>query len=175
MQKDQIKDFVKQLIDAGFTTGGPMCQCSEDDIKETEKRFNVRLPAVYKNFLRLIGRNSGNFLQDGSWHYPFEFCLPGAMDLLEENESSFKMPDGAFVFIYRSNFFMYFQTGGSDDPPVYIFLDGKKEPELFFDSFTDWFKTVVEGEIANHREAAQLYKEGIDSRYQEDTNEPTVP
>lgn len=170
MPNSQMQSIAKQIVEAGFTVSRPMIPCTEDDVLELEHRFDVKLPMAYKNFLLLMGRQAGDFLNDASWRYPLKSTLPGALSLLADNASTFELPPKAFVFLYRDNFFLFFDTEAGEDPPVSIFTDGSKEPELFFTSFSEWLRLCVKGELAIREECAELEKESIDRSPQVNPN-----
>lgn len=173
MSNNQFKELVKRIIEAGDPSLGVIRPCDEKEIREIEERFEVKLPAAYKNFLRLLGKRGGIFLCDGLWQYPLDLTLPGALTLLEESESTWEIPQGVFVFYSCDYHFAFFEIGVSDDPPVQIYMLGKKEPEPepYFDSFSSWFKTKAEEDLAAVANLVRIHKENVDRLYQEDVSE----
>jgi len=169
MHIDEMKKLAQDLVDAGFAKSHPLSPCSEQDITELEQRFAVVLPESYRNFLRVMGRNGGDFLNDGIWEYPLEMVPEGANSLLTENEATFQLLPADFVYLCRDNFFLFFDTNAGDDPAVYIFKDGAREPQRFFESFSEWLTVCIRGEIAIRVESLQLEQKRLDR------SSPTTP
>ncbi|HEY9731158.1 MAG TPA: SMI1/KNR4 family protein [Drouetiella sp.] len=154
---DLYKALVKQLMDANYIADqNQVVPCTDEDIVELERRFRVSLPSEYKSFLKVMGREAGDFLNDGGWRYPLNWIVRGVTCLLEDNQSSFRLSATEFAFLHRDNFFLYFDTVSGDDPPVRIFMDGEKQPRDFFPSFSKWLTVVVEGEVAISNESNRL-------------------
>lgn len=149
MQSKSPEELAKILVDAGFTASKPIIGCTDSDIEELEQRYNVKLPAAYTKFLKVMGRQAGNFLDDGSWLYPLRNARQDALDHIAAEDSDYILPSTEFVFITRDNFFLSFDTKSGDDPPVRIFEDGDQEPRQFFDSFSAWLTTCVEHDARN--------------------------
>ena len=170
MENKSPSELAQMLIEAGFAKTGPFVGCSIEDLSELEKRFSVTLPRAYKEFMIVMGQESGNFLLDGSWHYPLEWNQSTAEGMLQENDSDFVLEKDTFVFMARDNFFIFFYTNAGDDPPVYIFEDGAKQPRKFFGSFSEWL-TVCVTEDVRSRTKNELAKQ---ERTRSDDG-PTVP
>ncbi|MBS1956805.1 MAG: glycerate kinase [Cyanobacteria bacterium SZAS-4] len=154
-----MQALLDDLIANGYAAEDerPMMACSEEDISELEQRFQVKLPRTYKEFLSTMGRGCGDFLTDSSWMYPLELALNGAKSLISEFETTFELLPTDFVFLYRDNFTLWFDTtDGGDDPPVFIFIESDPKPEKFFNSFSNWLTCVIEGEIRNRQERTRL-------------------
>lgn len=90
-------ELAQMLIQAGFAKENPISGCSKEEIAELEMRFSVTLPQAYKEFMLVMGRESGSFLLDGTWHYPLEWNQSSAEGMLQENDSAFVLEKNAFV------------------------------------------------------------------------------
>lgn len=160
MQIKPPEALAQMLIDEGFTAAAPIEGCTEADIVNLEKHFKIVLPQVYKNFLRVMGRQAGDFLSDGTWHYDdLEWVRDRANERVTDDteDNSFKFAKSDFVFLSRlGDFFLYFNTEDGVDPAVFILEDGKNQPRRFFDSFSEWLTVCVTSDVLNRRKNKQL-------------------
>lgn len=68
-----------------------------------------------------------------------------AEELLEADVADFRLSESDFVFAHHQGYqFMYFSTGGSDDPPVYYYMEGTRSPQKKYDSFSEFLLKAAE-------------------------------
>ncbi|MEP7284747.1 MAG: SMI1/KNR4 family protein [Chloroflexota bacterium] len=105
--------------------------CSPQEINEMKARQGVNyLPDLYVEYLLVLGKEAGNLDVGSSCFYPTLLELKGsAVNLLEENEFPFLLPDDAFVFFMHQGYqFLYFLTKDKlEDPPVFYYIE---DPDL---------------------------------------------
>ena len=91
--------------------------CSEEEIPEIEQSAEFTLPKAYKDFMRIAGEKSGQFLRDCEFHYPIvirtnqrckEFCA-----------KFITLPNPCFFFLDYIGVTELFFSNEGDDPPVY--------------------------------------------------------
>lgn len=119
--------------------------CSDADIAELESKFGVRFPTPYRRFLSRFGRddNASSSLRGSDYYVPVLFDLrSGAEELLMECGSPFALHPQDFVFLMHQGYqFFYFRADGtSDDPPVFYYFEGWKQPVQKFNAISDWLK-----------------------------------
>jgi hypothetical protein len=113
--------------------------CSAFEVEELERNAGLPLPAAYRAYLLIAGRQPPS-----AWvgtdctvsHLPE---LRGwAEDLLREGGQP-SLPPDAFVFLMHQGYqFMYFLADGcSDDPPVFYYLEGEPQVVRKFERFSD--------------------------------------
>ncbi len=90
--------------------------CTDEEIHEIEHSAGFPLPKAYKDFMRIAGKKSGEFLSDCEIHYP---------QVIRTNNYSkerigkyFTFPDPCFVFSSYLGDVIFFCDEG-DDPPIY--------------------------------------------------------
>jgi len=95
-------------------------------IESIEKRFKTALPAVYKEFLYLMGRGAGSFMEGSSVFTDELFDLKKwAEELVIENNIK-PLPESAFVFWMHQGYqAAYFKLSDGDDPPIYFYSEGE--------------------------------------------------
>jgi hypothetical protein len=103
--------------------------CSEQEIEEIMRAQNVAaLPSVYLDFLRIMGKGAGEFMQELEIFYPDVVSIKDYVlkEIVNNQRTNFKLPDTAFVFMMNQGYeFLYFDTNNVDgDPPVYHYIEG---------------------------------------------------
>lgn len=90
-----------------------------------QERFNCQFPAVYQQFLSLMGNGAGNYMKGSSVFSDEIVSLKtGTIELIKEHALQ-PLPANAFVFWMHQGYqAAYFLLNGSDDPPVYYFSEG---------------------------------------------------
>jgi SMI1 / KNR4 family (SUKH-1) len=119
--------------------------CTRRQIGEIEARLGVQLPNSYRRFLSRFGRDTDACAAlRGS-----DCCFSRLLDLrtwadqlLRESSAPFALHSQDFVFLMHQGYQFYFfrADGLSDDPPVFYFFEGWKQPEQKFSTITDWLK-----------------------------------
>jgi hypothetical protein len=147
--KEAVAAAVERIREGGLAGERPLEGLGEVEIREVSRRQGVELPAVYAQFLTRLGRSAGDFLRGSDFLYPRLLTLKDSgRHLLEEDEVDFVLGDEHFVFLMHQGYqFLYFDTTESEDPPVYLYLEGEGEPSKVADSFSAWLETAVKGEI----------------------------
>jgi hypothetical protein len=125
-----IESFIERLRSSTLCKTGWVQGCSESEISELEKHFNLHLPLTYKVFLRAVGRGAGKFMQGTDAFYEHLFFIRSALEeVLENNGLSKYLPIDAFVFASHQGYiFYFFETARHlEDPPVFGYMDGGSE------------------------------------------------
>lgn len=124
--------------------------CSDRDINKLESKYNIKLPAVYKDFLIEMGRGADEFMLGSSYSYEKLFSMQdSAKELLEENNFR-QLPLNSFVFWMHQGYqFAFFLLDDGDDPPIYHFDEvtsdtSNNEFVLLAQSFTKFLNIELE-------------------------------
>lgn len=147
---DRVSAAVERIREGGLAREGSLAGLREEEIREVARRQGVaRLPAAYGRFLSRLGRSAGDFLRGSDVLYPDLLPLKDyARQLLEEDEADLVLGPEHFVFLMHQGYqFLYFDAAESEDPAVYLYLEGEGEPSQVAGSFTAWLATAVEEEI----------------------------
>lgn len=117
-----------------------------DEITLLEKKFNVKLPLAYKQFLLSSGRKTG-FLLNG-YYIEYPLLMDNKEDAIyelnfDDRKKADRKPeikDSYFFFAQWEgyNFFFFDCSIKEDDPPVFLF-DTEKITK-YKDSFTDFLR-----------------------------------
>lgn len=120
--------------------------CSEPEIDSLERELGFTFPTVYRRFLRLVGRESGEFMDGSVFHGPQLVRLQAAArELLSETSAAWTLEPSDFVFLMHEGYeFLFFRADDSDDPPVYFYLEHDPAPRRFAPSFSEWLSAAVE-------------------------------
>ena len=120
-------EIVEKVIEMRLATPTELIGCTAEEIEEIKAHQNVkRLPEVYLEFLRKMGKEAGRFL-DVDFFYPGLLKMKlEAQEILQDTAPSQQLPDDAFVLYAHHGYeFIYFLTETAlDDPPIYHYLEG---------------------------------------------------
>lgn len=150
-----VKTAKSKLLEGGLARQDSFKGCTEEEIESLERRFGLRLPQCYRDFLAVMGRAAGDFLVGTDYSFPklLEF-RKDAEELLRTSQSDFKLTPTAFVFMLHQGYtFLFLDCDDDpDDPPVFMFTEAEKELRKVSDSFSAWLLTAVQEDIAACRE-----------------------
>lgn len=138
-----ISKTVKKLNSLGKYYEG----CSEAEVDAIMKSQNVKsLPPIYLDFLKTMGKGaSGLFVGTDVYFQYLPNLKEGAIQLLAEDESKFKLPENAFVFLMHQGYqFMYFLSGNSDDPEVFHYMELEGQPTTKYKSLSEFFEKNID-------------------------------
>jgi hypothetical protein len=124
--------------------------CSDKDLADIEEAFEVKLPAVYRALMKMLGRGAGDLWNNCSYQYPqvVDYLRDNAEQYLEANNQSFRLGPTDYVFMdHQGCEFFYFDTTKGDDPPVYKFGDRQVEPVKIDDTLSHFLKLEVDLEV----------------------------
>jgi hypothetical protein len=149
MVQDKLDLLVHRIIESGLATQDELIGCSEEEIAEFEANHHVALPAFYRGFLMRMGRRAGAFFRGTDILLRRDGYRQWALELLADNNYPFKLPDDAFVFFLHQGYVMgYFICDGSDDPPVFIYSEGRDTtPKRVADHLSDYFLKAADDSI----------------------------
>jgi hypothetical protein len=147
-----VERAVTRLIAAGLAEPAMIRGCPEEEIARLEEGLGVALPAVYRQFLRRMGRSAARFLTGTD----FLFADLGGLRLqaqqsLHETKAGFRLKDTDFVFAAHQGYeFLFFDAQESDDPAVWHYEEGDSAPQKVFGRFSEWLDGCVSDEIDAH-------------------------
>ena len=98
--------------------------CSQAEVARLESHFAIQLPAAYREFLKRMGNGAGEFLSSDHWRFKFDDLFELARS--DDYEELCELPENYFVFAERAGcaWVFFVADGKSDDPPVFLFVDG---------------------------------------------------
>ena len=133
------------LVQSGLVAPEEVVGCSEEELRDIIAKAGGFLPSTYVDFLSVMGKSCGKFLQGTDTFFRHIPKLQSFADeLLAENESSFVLPDGAFVFYVHQGYeFGYFLLDGVDDPKVFQFVEGDEASKLTWPSLSGYFSELI--------------------------------
>jgi hypothetical protein len=142
-----IKAYVNKLMEIDGIQLDDFEGCTEKDIQDLMESQNIsRLPKIYVEFLRHLGKKTGkNFLIGEDILCPhLEGIREGFDWLLEKYKIDWEIPENIFVFWTHQDYqFYYFHVDEGDDPTVYIITYAMKSPEKVFDHLSQLFEDLL--------------------------------
>ncbi|BBH22960.1 hypothetical protein Back11_43050 [Paenibacillus baekrokdamisoli] len=132
---------------------------TEIEVEHCEKIIGSPFPYQYREFLLSIGQNAGMLFQGTDILFRNAENLlelrKEAENLMDENQESFNLPTGAFVFSMHQGYeFNFFVITEGNDPPVYQYVEGDGPPVLVWDSFSTFLRKSINS-------CSQAVKDGI--------------
>ena len=100
-----VETAKNKLLEGGLARSDSFRGCTAGEIESLERRFSLRLPQCYRDFLAIMGRAAGEFLVGTDYSFPkmFEF-RKDAEEILRTSHSDFKLPSTAFVFMFHQGY-----------------------------------------------------------------------
>jgi SMI1 / KNR4 family (SUKH-1) len=144
-----MQQLALQIESGGLARPAEIAGCTQEEVSSLEKRFGIVLPEIYRDWLRVMGRGAGHYLEGSDAFYPGLLELRDAAgELLRENGQPFSLAQDAFVFLMHQGYqFLYFRTEPLDpDPPVILYLEGES-PEQKWEHVSDYFKQVLDDHL----------------------------
>jgi hypothetical protein len=143
---DIAYEFRRRLT--ALPDSGDLEGASEEEIRELEKYAGGKLPSVYKQLLKKLGRSAGELFRgsDYSVRQPFHLRLKEhAEELLKRSKAPFVLPRTAFVFLMSQGYqFSFFHLDQGDDPEVYHYLEGEPTPRQMDATLSGYLLRCIE-------------------------------
>jgi hypothetical protein len=147
---DFIDKIAREIVGGGLSSEREISGCTDAEIRNLEKHFDLKLPEIYRDFLRKMGRGAGLFLRGTDAFYNSLFGNREAMEVvLELDDCPFSISKEAFVFSNHQGYvFHFFDTSdGSVDPRVYGYLEGTLKTQVIDESFSAFLRGSVLEEV----------------------------
>ena len=143
--KNWVDNLADRFIETGIATSEKIVGCSDEELLEVEKFYNLKLPEAYKDYMRRFGKASGDFLRECGIYYHDLSENREAAETLLDNNTDFKLKPSEFVFItrYGCQFWSFPTEDGNPNPPVYRYTEDSPEPILLADSFKSAIEMVA--------------------------------
>jgi hypothetical protein len=146
---NEVERYFSRLSTEGFINSENLSGCTEEDVLSLAEIQEVdTVPAVYREFLRLAGRDSGGLLRGSNHTLDDLRKIKGdARELLVEDGQPTGILDGALVFLMHQGYVFYYFEGpslGEPDPPVMIYEEAEGPPRRAAASFTEYLGMVEE-------------------------------
>jgi hypothetical protein len=139
MKRNYISFLEEHLNKLGAIDG-----LSDLEIHNIEKNFNVTLPTSYKQFLKLLGKNSGNLLNsylmtEDRFQWNRESAIEASFDEIDDVKVEV-LDNYFFIGQWQGyNFFYLDCLIDNDNPPVYVLTDSPEVYE-YKSSFTEFLR-----------------------------------
>ena len=146
---DLITAAIARLTDAGLVQADQLKGCAQADIETIQAKYDLKLPATYRDFLTFMGRSAGKFLMGTDYLFPDVLTLREQADrLLRECEVKATLGKEDFVFAAHQGYqFLFFNSRSSPDPEIFLYEEGEADFRSVADSFSKWFADCVQDEI----------------------------
>ena len=123
----------------GIATG----PATEDEIDSFEAAFGHRLPASYRAYLRVCGTHPPKHLvgSDCVLGHVFDNNV-AAVEIFAENELEKPTAPMVTFMMHQGYFLEYFLIDGTDDPPVYSYMEGDDCIQQSAGRFSEWVASI---------------------------------
>lgn len=120
----------------------------EEEIRDLETELGIRLPEVYRRFLRAMGHSAGPLFVGSDYSLSQRHRLrlrKSAERVIERTGTDWQLPDDAFVFLMHHGYqFLFFRLREGDDPPVYRFSDADDAAVCIAPSMSEFLRSRME-------------------------------
>lgn len=158
MTPTAVSDLIIQIIKSEWAQEDDIVGCDDNEILVLEQTRKVKLPQVYKQFLKAMGHGAGTFEDNGLWTIrELGQAMSHSEDYIESLETPFRLSPSHFVFLKRGfgqePEVYFFDTASGDDPPIYHFAHNEMDdgeaptatlPTIIAPSFTQWLIDYAE-------------------------------
>ena len=121
--------------------------CEETDIEALEAQVGLRLPDAHRQYLRLMGRESGRILWGcGALIDELPTTQRLARVLMRQHGHEAAIPPGAFFIVFNGYHALLFECDGNPDPPVRSYLEGEPDAAQLprtFARFSDFLLSML--------------------------------
>jgi hypothetical protein len=151
------------MVSSGVVAPTELEGCTAAEIRRVERKYGIRLPATYRRFLEVMGRNSGRLFTHDWVEAGYPDILKARAQLQEtlaETGAKFELPSDALVILARDGEqFNYIRCDRPDDSAVWAIDLGalRVRPRHFRTSVLGWLRAWA-------REAAEAVASGWDER-----------
>ena len=107
-----VDDIQQQMVGGRFASADSIVGCTEDEIQALEKKYDIRLPSIYRAFLGRMGHRAGDFLVGTNWtHRDLSDLRSAGEELIGEAATAYRLPADAFVFAMHQGYsFLFFAS-----------------------------------------------------------------
>lgn len=140
-----MNDVIGRFLEHYRAIGLDGMPCSDAEVDRVEREAGVPLPAAYKAYLLIAGREPPSaWVGSDCTIHDLPQLFDWAQHLLAENQQP-PLPRQAFVFIMHQGYqFKYFVADdSSDDPPVFHYFEGEPKIVQQFERLTDLLAVVA--------------------------------
>lgn len=131
----------------------PIAGCSAADVRKIENGYKLELPAKYKEFLHVIGRECPYLFDECLAHYPYMFWFRKSAKS-DFADAGVRLGAKRFAFCEREGQYLFFDAGNTDDPRVFnMEFDHVVDTEM---SFSEWLQLTVSDRINELLECKDL-------------------
>lgn len=148
---DKIRLIIDKLIASGYVNRDDIWGCTLEEVNELEKRLNINLPSIFREFLLHMGKRIAGMFEGEAFFYNSIMILTEQfrpkVERVDDDGSFIYLPLDALVF-YAHDVTIYafvYTQDELDDPPVYYIGDFNNfQPEKFHEHFSDYLLMVAE-------------------------------
>lgn len=135
----------KKLIEILKNRGYKLKGLDAEKISGIEAYFSISFPVDYFLFLKEMGLDGGGFLKGSDCFYDRIYDLRSyAEELLEEDNSNFKLKKEDFVFYSHQGYIFAFFDSSQENPPIYYYVEGALEPSIKHPSFASFLEENIQ-------------------------------
>ncbi|WHI45932.1 SMI1/KNR4 family protein [Microbulbifer sp. TRSA001] len=110
-------------------------------LRNLEKKYDIVLPRKYVEWYKHGGHKVKSLIGTDVDFPRLSELQVWAQELLEEDNSNFKLPQKSFVFLMHQGYqFMYFVCDGNENPAVWHYYEGNLEPAVKWRSFSEYMR-----------------------------------
>jgi hypothetical protein len=141
------EEIKRRLLALPSGKSADLAGVSDEEISDLERYAGGRLPLVYKQFLRHLGRSAGELFRgtDHSFRQRDLRWKLEAEEIIARSQAPFLLSPSAFVFLMAQGYqFSFFHIDQGDDPSVHHYLEGASQPTLLDELLSGYLMRCIE-------------------------------
>lgn len=152
MKTDKEK-FSALISENEYINESELSGCDDNQLKDIEDKYQVKLPESYKHILKIIGHNAGGLIDTKEFDFYYKDILKmteevvterDEIDAEEDGDPLITLPDKTFFILGRyEEQYHFIVADGGEDTEVYYYNFDKDSYEKDFDSVWEWIFSVV--------------------------------
>ena len=141
-----IDELHLERVARGGGTAIAIKACTAEEIARLEHRLDLTLPPLFRDYLRLMGREPGNVAIGSDVRYGCLHQLTGELRGCAKEQGVVIPVDAFAMFAHQGYDYLYLLTGTDQiDPPVFRFHMAFDQPKEVFPSLSEYFRWFLAG------------------------------
>ncbi|REE97120.1 SMI1/KNR4 family protein [Thermomonospora umbrina] len=148
LNRFSIEEFHGYIVERGLVRRGDQTGCSDEEIAHLARTQGVqRIPALYRDFLRVMGKSPYPLMTGTTWAYEDLLRIKqSSLELLEDDGADPAILDDALVIAMHQGYVVYYIPGAStasDDPGVWTYVE-EEQPTNPWPTFRRFLWSLAE-------------------------------
>lgn len=145
-----VQTSIAKLMATGLAAPNGLRGCSDAELDQLSQKLGAPLPEAYRQFLQVMGKSAGRFMQGSDFLYPVIADLQTrARKLLADDGVAPFLTSSDIVFLMHQGYeFLFMRPASAKDPSVWAFGEGDEKPAQVYEHFSAWLAQAAQDEAS---------------------------